>query len=113
MPSATLELSTLDEAVVQRLLGVTQAAVPGARGEIRGGGSLVLESTSPGREPAEPSRYRFVVQFGSSNAAGVVANNLWTALNGQAVTLWIGETAVPIQNAAIKDALLAGAVTEV
>jgi len=53
-----------------------------------------------------PRIYEFLVQFGSENAAGILANRLWSDLQGTGATLEIGRLDVRMQSAAIRDALL-------
>jgi hypothetical protein len=55
------------------------------------------------------NEHRFVVEFATANAAAVVANWLWNTLHGHAASLRVGTDDVPIQNGAIKRALLAAA----
>jgi hypothetical protein len=51
--------------------------------------------------------YDFVAQFGSENAAGLMANTLWNDLHGLGARLLVEGREVALTNAAIKDALLA------
>jgi hypothetical protein len=106
MPSAAFAIASIDTALPQRLLGL--AAQPGMRCEIHGAGLVLFAGTSA--EPGNPlNEHRFVVEFGSANAAAVLANWLWSSLHGHVATLRVGDDDVPIQNGAIKQALLAAA----
>ena len=51
--------------------------------------------------------FDFVAQFGSENAAGLMANTLWNDLHGLGARLLVEGEEVALNNAAIKDALLA------
>jgi hypothetical protein len=103
---AHLRLETVDPAAPLRMMG-TRTLVPGQRRRIKQGGALVYERTV--REPSagQPGAYEFVAQFGSENAAGLMANTLWNDLHGLGARLLVEEEEVALTNAAIKDALLA------
>ena len=103
MPSADFAIVSVDPAVPRRLLGVT--ARPELAREIHGAGVVLYhgatEADTPGR-----LRHRFTLEFGSPNAAGLIANWMWSTLHGHVAALEIGGEDVPLQNAAIKRALL-------
>src|SRR4029078_1011400 len=103
---AHLRLETVDPLAPLRLMA-TRTLVPGQRRRIKEGGALVYEKTV--REPASgsPGVYEFAAQFGSENAAGLMANTLWNDLHGLGARLLGEGEEVALTNAAIKDALLA------
>ena len=101
-----LRLLTVDPTVPFRFMAA-RTLVPGLRRPIHNGGAIVYRGSVPAQGDGQPTAYEFVVQFGSENAAGIMANRLWNDLHGLAATLEIDGAPVEIQNAAIKDALLA------
>lgn len=103
MPSAEFAVTTIDPSLPRRLLGVAPRAAI-AR-QIHHAGVVVYRGAS---EPDSVGRQRhaFVLEFGSANAAGLAANWMWSALHGHVARLEIGGEDVPLQNAAIKRALL-------
>lgn len=103
MPSADFTIVSVDPAVPRRLLGVT--ARPELAREIHGAG-VVLYHGATEAGTAGRMRHRFTLEFGSPNAAGVIANWMWSTLHGHVAALEIGGEDVPLQNAAIKRALL-------
>jgi hypothetical protein len=109
MPAAPLSIATIDQTVPFRLMGAHPR--PGSTREIHNAGVLLYQGESS--RGSALNRYRFVVEFGSDNAAGAMANWLWTELHGHASALKIGEDDVPVQHAAIKRALLAAAALSV
>jgi hypothetical protein len=102
-----LRLETVDPAAPLRLMA-TRTLVPGQRRRIKEGGALVYEKTVREPEVGIPGVYEFAAQFGSENAAALMANTLWNDLHGLAARLLVGGEEVALTNAAIKDALLAG-----
>jgi hypothetical protein len=103
MPSAEFSLTSLDPTLPKRLLGVTPG--PSTARHIHNAGVVVYRgSTAVGS--AGRHRHGFTVEFGTDNGAGVVANWLWSSLHAHVSTLEIGGHDVPVQNAAIKRALL-------
>jgi len=85
---AHLRLETVDPVAPLRLMA-TRTLVPGQRRRIKEGGALVYERTV--REPSAgtPGAYEFVAQFGSENAAGLMANTLWNDLHGLGARLLV------------------------
>jgi hypothetical protein len=106
MPTAEFSITSIDASLPRRLLGVD--AIPATARQIHHAGVVVYhgsETTSlSGRQ-----RHDFTVEFGTENAAGVVANWMWTALHGHVSSLAIGGDEIPVQNGAIKRALIAHA----
>ena len=100
-----LRLETVDPTVPLRMMA-TRTLVPGQRRWIKEGGVLVYERMV--REPirGKAGAYNFVAQFGSENAAGLMANTLWNDLHGLGVRLLVEREEVRMTNASIKDALL-------
>jgi len=101
-----LRLLTVDPTVPFRFMAA-RTLVPGLRRPIHNGGAIVYQGSVPAKDAGQPAVYDFLVQFGSQNAAGIMANRLWNDLHGLAATLEIDGVPVEVQNAAIKDALLA------
>jgi hypothetical protein len=106
MPYTPISIASVDLAIPQKLMGTTPR--PGTSREIHNAGMLLFEGTSSGRGNSI-SRHHFLVEFGTENAAAALANWLWSTLHGHTTTLMIGDQDVPIQNGAIKRALIAGA----
>jgi hypothetical protein len=82
----------------------TRTLVPGLVRQIHNGGVLRYEGA---RETRNGTAYDLLAQFGSENAAAVMANTLWSDLHGLGLSLWIEGEEVPVEHGAIKDALLA------
>jgi hypothetical protein len=101
-----LRLETVDRSVPMRMMA-TRTLVPGQRRWIKEGGVVVYERMV--REPVggKAGAYEFVAQFGSENAAGLMANTLWNDLHGLGARLLVEGEEVALTNSAIKDALLA------
>ena len=104
-----MRLETIDPAAPLRLMA-TRTLVPGQTRRINEGGVLVFERTVRTPAGSAPGLYEFVAQFGSENAAGLMANTLWNDLHGLGARLLIDGDEVALNNAAIKDALLAAQV---
>jgi hypothetical protein len=103
MPSADFAIVSVDPALPRRLLGVTPR--PELAREIHSAG-VVLYHGATEADTAGRMRHRFTLEFGSPNAAGVIANWMWSTLHGHVAALEIGGEDVPLQNAAIKRAIL-------
>jgi hypothetical protein len=103
MPTAEFSVTTFDPSVPRRLLGVEPR--PSTAREVHHAGVVVFRG-SIDADAAGPHRYDFVLQFTTPNEAGVVANWMWSTLHGHVSSLEIGGEDVPVQNAAIKRALL-------
>jgi hypothetical protein len=103
MPSTELSITSVDPSVPKRLLGVEPRADM-AR-EIHHAGVVLYRGCSSTDSPAR-QRHNFTVEFTTENAAGILANWMWTVLNGHVASLEIGGETVPVQNAAIKRALM-------
>jgi hypothetical protein len=104
-----MRLETVDPAAPLRLMA-TRTLVPGQARRIKESGALVFERTVRPPSGSKVGIYEFVAQFGSENAAGIMANTLWNDLHGLGARLLIRGDEVALNNAAIKDALLAGQV---
>jgi len=104
-----LRIESVDPATPLRLMG-TRTLVPGTPRRIKDGGVLVYEGTA--REPSagRAGAYDFVAQFGSENAAALMANTLWNDLHGLGARLLVEGEEVALTNDAIKDALLVARV---
>jgi hypothetical protein len=90
-----IELETLDPTVPLRLMAST-VLFEGRVRRIPGAGILVYDGMSA--EEGEPTRHAFLLQYGSENAAAVLANHLWSELHGEGVTLRIEGTVVELDN---------------
>ena len=101
-----LRLETVDPSVPMRLMA-TRTLVPGQRRWMKEAGVIVYERMARAPAGGKAGAYEFVAQFGSENAAGLMANTLWNDLHGLGARLLIGGDEVALNNAAIKDALLA------
>lgn len=101
-----LRLETIDPTAPMRLMK-TRTLVPGQRRWIKEGGGVVYERMVQAPSAGHPGAYDFVAQFGSENAAGLMANTLWNDLHGLGARLLVEGREVALTNAAIKDALLA------
>ena len=101
-----MRLETVDPAAPLRLMA-TRTLAPGQTRRIKEGGVLVYERTVRTPSGTTPGAYEFVAQFGSENAAGLMANTLWNDLHGLGARLLIDGEEVALNNSAIKDALLA------
>lgn len=106
MPYAAISIASIDSTIPRRMMGA--GARPGLSREIHNAGVLLFEGSSATRSSAV-NQHRFLVEFGTENAAGALANWLWSTLHGRATALSIGDREVPIQNGAIKRALIAAA----
>jgi hypothetical protein len=101
-----LRLETVDPTAPLRLMA-TRTLVPGQRRWIKEGGVVVYERMVRAPAAGKPGAYEFVAQFGSENAAGLMANTLWNDLHGLGARLLVEGEEVALTNSAIKDALLA------
>ena len=106
VPSAEFSFTSIDSSLPRRLLGVEP--VPATAREIHHVGVVTYLGHSSA-DAAAPQRHNFTLEFGTENAAGILANWLWNSLRGHVASLEIGGDVVPLQNAAIKRALLVGA----
>jgi hypothetical protein len=96
-----LEVETLDPALPRRLM-LTSTLVAGRVRRIPGGGVIVYDGVSG--EEGRPSRHAFLVQFGSANAAAVVANHLWSDLHGQGATLRVNGVRIGTESHELSEA---------
>ena len=106
MPYTAISIASIDANLPGRLMGTSPR--PGSSREIHNAGVLRFEGSSAS-ELGGANEHRFLVQFGSENSAAALANWLWSTLHGRVTTLSIGDEDVPIQNGAIKRALIAAA----
>ncbi len=100
-----VRIETVDPAVPFRLMAA-RTLVPGQRRQIFEGGVLVFRRTVRAPSADGPGLYDVIAQFGSENAAGVMANTLWNDLHGMGARVLVAGEEVPMTNAAIKGALL-------
>jgi hypothetical protein len=97
-----IELETLDPTLPVRFMHKPELRVGHVR-RVPGGGIIVYDGVD-GPE-GMPSRHRFLVQYGSENAAAVMANRIWSDLHEDGVALWIRGRRVPITNYDLAEAL--------
>ena len=97
-----LQLETLDPSLPVRFMHKPDLRAGHVR-RVPGGGIIVYDGVE-GPE-GKPSRHRFLVQYGSENAAAVLANHLWSDLHEDGVTVWIRGRKVPITNHDLAEAL--------
>ncbi len=102
----SLRLEAIDPAAPLRMMA-TRTLVPGQRRWIKEGGAIVYERTVKAPAAGHPGAYEFVAQFGSQNAAALMANTLWNDLHGLGARLLVEGEEVALTNATIKEALLA------
>jgi len=100
-----LRIETVDPAVPFRVMAA-RTLVPGQRRQIFEGGVLVFRRTVRAPSTEGPGQYDLIAQFGSDNAAAVMANTLWNDLHGMGARILVAGEEVPMTNAAIKEALL-------
>ena len=105
-----LRVITVDPEVPFKVMA-TRTLLPGLRRHVHNGGVLLYRGSPRPSSKGQAAIYEFVAQFGSDNAAAILANRLWSDLHGLAATLEIDGAVVEIQNGAIKDALLAAQPT--
>ena len=104
-PEATvvrIEVETLDPTVPLKLMAATELFEGRVR-RIPGGGILVYDGVDA--PPGKPARHGFLLQYGSTNAAAVVANHLWSDLHGEGAILRIEGERVALENHAINERL--------
>jgi hypothetical protein len=105
---ANIEVQSGDPALPLRVMR-TRTLTPGQRRRIQDMAALEYTGTLQSPGPAEPGRYGFLVEFGSDNAAALVANFLWSTLHAEPAAVVVGGVPVPLTNSALKEALLAAA----
>lgn len=84
----------------------TRTVVPGVRRQVHNGGAIVYVRAVDPALRNMPRIYEFLAQFGSENAAAILANRLWSDLQGMDAILEIRRVEVRMQRTAIRDALL-------
>jgi hypothetical protein len=101
-PVVRIEIETLDPTVPLRLMAATELFEGRVR-RVAGGGVLVYD----GMEAPEgrPTRHQLLLQYGSENAAAVLANHIWSELHGEGATLRIEGVRVPLDNHEINERL--------
>jgi hypothetical protein len=97
-----LELETLDPTVPLRLMHRRELRTGNVR-RVPGGGIIVYDGVDG--EAGAPSRHRFLVQYGSDNAAAVLANHMWSDLHEEGVTLRVRGRKIAITNHELAEAL--------
>jgi hypothetical protein len=90
-----LEIETLDPTLPLRLMAAKELFEGRVR-RIAGGGIMVYDGMSA--PEGMPTRHALLLQYGSANAAAVLANHLWSELHGQGASLFIEGVFVPIDN---------------
>jgi hypothetical protein len=97
-----MELETLDPTVPLRFMRRGELRAGNVR-RVPGGGIIVYDGVNA--EDGAPSRHRFLVQYGSENAAAVLANHMWSDLHEEGVTLRVRGRKVAITNHDLAEAL--------
>jgi hypothetical protein len=97
-----LELETLDPSLPLRLMARPELHAGQVR-RIPGAGIMVYDGATA--ETGEPSRHTFLLQYASENGAAVLANQLWSALNGEAAALRIDGEPVEVDNHDLNETL--------
>ena len=97
-----LQLETLDPSLPRRLMRSPEIRGGRVR-RIPGGGILVYDGVEG--EEGQPSRHTFLLQYGSENAAAVLANHLWSALHGEGGALFVDGAPVEIDSHLLNEAL--------
>jgi hypothetical protein len=72
---------------------------------ISGAGVIVYDGVTA--EEGKPSRHAFLVQFGSENAAALMANHIWSELHGEGALLRVNGTPVELDNHDLSEAFKA------
>lgn len=99
-----LEVETLDPSLALRLVPTPDLRLwVGRSRAVPGGGILVYDGAHA--EEGRPSRHAFLVQYGSENAAAVLANHLWSALHGEGAMLRVEGELVHLDNHSLYEAL--------
>jgi hypothetical protein len=89
-----LDVETIDPTLVAKLMNSWDLA-PGVRRQIPGG-TVVFQAAFLNTTAGEPSLYRFILQFGARQAAGVVGTWLYSQLYGAAAAIQIAGRAIPV-----------------
>jgi hypothetical protein len=97
-----MELETIDPSLPLRFMHKPELRVGQVR-RVPGGGIVVYDGVEA--PDGKPSRHRFLVQYGSENAAAVLANHLWSDLHEDGVSIRIRGRQVPITNHDLAEAL--------
>ena len=97
-----MEIETLDPTVPLRFMHKAELRVGQVR-RVAGGGIVVFDGVNA--PEGHPSRYRFLVQYGSENAAAVLANRIWSDLHEDGVAVFIRGRRVAISNYDLAEAL--------
>jgi hypothetical protein len=103
-PVVRVVVETLDPTLALRLMGATELFEGRVR-RIPGTGIMVYDGLSAAE--GEPTRHVFLLQYGSDNAAAVLANHLWSELHGEGATLYIEGVRVELDNHAMNERLKA------
>jgi hypothetical protein len=102
----SLRVRSSDSHIPLRLMS-THALVPGGRRQVREGGIVYVRALEPALMDM-PRIYEFLAHFRTETAAAVIASCLEAELLDTGAMLEIRGVEVPIDGAAIRDALLAG-----
>ena len=89
-----VDLETIDPALPAKLMN-SWALSPGASRQIPGG-LMVFQAAFLNTTAGEPSLYRFIIQFGARQGAGVVGTWLYSQLYGAAAAIQIAGRAIPL-----------------
>ena len=92
--TVAVDVETLDANVPAKLMN-SQHLVPGLSRVIPGG-MVVFQAAFLNTTIGEPSLFRFIVQFGARQSAGVIGTWLFSQLYGTAAAIQIAGRTVPI-----------------
>jgi hypothetical protein len=99
---------SVDPAVTFRMMA-TQTVIPGLRRQVHDGGIIVYVRAEEPVLAEMPKVYEFLAQFRSTYAAALLASRIAADLEGTGAILEIRRVEVPIEVAAIRDALVEAA----
>ena len=101
--TVAVDVETIDANVPAKLMN-SQHLVPGLKRTIPGG-MVVFQAAFLNTVIGEPSLFRFIVQFGARQSAGVIGTWLFSQLYGHAAAIQIAGRTVPIAHHSIISSL--------
>ena len=96
-----LEIETVDPTLPRRLMNSLTLMIGRVR-RVTGAGVIVYDGVTA--EEGKPSRHSLLVQFGSENAAAVMANHIWSELHGARVLLRVNGRPVELDSHELSEA---------
>jgi hypothetical protein len=103
--TVAVDVETIDANVPAKLMNSRQL-VPGLSRNIPGG-MVVFQAAFLNTVAGEPSLFRFILQFGARQSAGVMGTWLFSQLYGTAAAIQIAGRAIPIAHHSIVSCLKA------